>query len=195
LPQIYNINTVSAASISPGDYFILPVNTNGPQFVQMFWFTIDGVGNIPNLSYNVATLIPLLSSYTSSQVASTVGALANGVFQVPEARGLFPRIWTNTADTDPDASSRTAGGQIFTYQIPNGNSGDNVGSIQSDEFASHNHPGSTTVGLNAFDTQSGNNFFTLAYPGNTEVIPLNIASQGGAETRPVNFYVNCFIKT
>jgi hypothetical protein len=74
--------------------------------------------------------------------------------------------------------------------MPNqGNTGDNVGSLQLDQFASHIHT------YNQYDTRKGDDS-----PGST--LPYYMASDqlsnfddyGGSETRPQNTYVYYLIK-
>jgi len=55
----------------------------------------------------------------------------NLTFNIPDFRGEFIRGWDNGAGIDPDAGSRTA--------INNGNSGDNIGSIQDFMMQKHKH--------------------------------------------------------
>ena len=52
-------------------------------------------------------------------------------FNIPDMRGYFPRFQDDGAGRDPDASSRTDRGD--------GTIGDNVGTTQDSEFASHTH--------------------------------------------------------
>ena len=100
-------------------------------------------------------------------------------FNVPSLSGRFIRGWDHSAGNDPDASSRTA----FT----GGNSGDNVGSVQTSTFSAHTHTyfrGSTTNAMAA----GGNGVFTSDAPG-TATTP-----SGGNETRPVNVNMMYVIK-
>lgn len=60
-------------------------------------------------------------------------------FNLPDLRGQFLRGVDANAGSDPDARVRTAG-------APGGNSGDEVGTKQADDYASHNH----LVTLNGF---------------------------------------------
>jgi microcystin-dependent protein len=128
-------------------------------------------------------------------------------FNLPDMRGVFLRGHNNNKtsasdDYDPNASSRTA-------LNPGGNTGDNVGTYQSDLFASHNHGG----GNHSHNTS---NFSKRGYPdgsgdrttsyyfmhssrgtdyklGTTSSGTI-ISTQGGDETRPVNVAVKYIIK-
>ena len=106
-------------------------------------------------------------------------------FNLPDLRGLFTRGRDAGAGRDPDASSRTA-------SAAGGNSGDAVGSLQGDQFASHTHdlnpgPGGYNRGTDRqFDLfNSGANLFGYIYV---------TQPSGGSETRPKNVYVSKIIK-
>ena len=106
-------------------------------------------------------------------------------FHLPDLRGQFLRGVSSGTNTDPDANSRTASN--------GGNSGNNVGSYQADEFKSHNHPppnGSTGYWSN---TNIGPTNDLLG--DNNKARPLSsTGNSGGSETRPRNAYVNFIIK-
>lgn len=139
-------------------------------------------------------------------------------FHLPDLRGRFLRGQNDGSGQDPDASSRTA-------SATGGNTGDAIGSQQSDEFDSHNH-GSHTHGVNdsghnhnfvGVDPPDGFggirrpvvalstlNFFTLTSGANNAVqgstTGISIASttpdsNGGNETRPKNINIRYYIKT
>ena len=102
-------------------------------------------------------------------------------FNLPDLRGLFLRGVDDGAGRDPDVLVRGGG-------INNGNTGDNVGSVQDDDYKSHQHTlpmrviggiGNTSGGGNGVDT----------HPDRQPVAP-----SGGAETRPKNAYVFFIIK-
>lgn len=116
-------------------------------------------------------------------------------FHLPDMRGRFPRGHDNTAGNDPDAGSRTA---LQT----GGNTGDNVGSYQQDQFESHDHsitdPGHThtitTDNSTTFVAGSGGHRATSVGTNNPDVSSssttgITISNQGGNETRPINAYV------
>lgn len=103
-------------------------------------------------------------------------------FNAPDFRGRFLRGVDGGVGRDPDRAARTA-------MNTGGNTGDNIGSVQTDELKSHNHI--LLTGRGSFSVAGG--FFTL-YPENN---PDNskIVNAGGNETRPINAYVNYIIKT
>lgn len=136
-------------------------------------------------------------------------------FNLPDYRGRFLRGVDGSAGVDPDKASRTA-------MATGGNTGNNVGSVQSDQNASHNHtltdPGHThsqnfyqgTIG-----TPSGSGYYgvgngnsELDFAGlysqgaqnasvnvNSTTTGITLATSGGNEARPENAYVYYIIKT
>jgi len=101
-------------------------------------------------------------------------------FNLPDLRGRFVRMVDGGAGLDPDAAGRTA-------MATGGATGNNIGSVQGDEFKAHTHEltTGTSIGLTTeFDTTNGNSAGT----------PIQTSSTGGNETRPVNAYLNFIIK-
>jgi microcystin-dependent protein len=98
-------------------------------------------------------------------------------FNLPDYRGRFLRGWDHAAGRDPDKSSRTA-------MATGGQTGDHVGSVQTDQLRSHTH----TV-----DTGSGG---SGSYPSAScsSASSFSSGSSGGNETRPVNAGVMYCIK-
>jgi hypothetical protein len=114
-------------------------------------------------------------------------------FNLPPC-GVFYRSVSGTSGNDPNASSRSA--------INGGNSGNNVGSFQTNATAvnglhdyGHVHPNNwTDTGLQAFYGGAGTPH-GLQITGTTTT-GTGYASLGGdAETRPVNVYITKIIKT
>lgn len=104
------------------------------------------------------------------------------MFNVPYMNGVFPRGWTGAGGLDPDRASRVPAN-------PGGNSGDNIGSYEADDFLQHTHnvplfgnPGINGVGT--FVTPTGHTIQTGGSPY------VNF----GSETRPKNLNVNFIIK-
>ena len=108
-------------------------------------------------------------------------------FNLPDYRGRFLRGTTYNAKTDPDANSRTA-------MNPGGNTGNAVGSVQGFETQASPHKFLMNLHL---PTSSMKNAATAVgstasnWNGGTVTVPF----QGGdAETRPINAYVQYYIK-
>lgn len=187
--QVVYVSPINASLIVPGSYYRLLVNTGGPQFIQLFWFTVDGVGTKPTgVTHDVAVRIDLLGTDAAAAVATKLISFANGLFQVPNAQALFKRGTANGSTNDPDRNSRTASGFAGS-----GNTGDKVGTFQQDEFQSHDHPGSVVNWSNEAIQSGGGTVPNVNGSGNTSGI--TIAPEGGNETRPINIGCNYIIKT
>lgn len=118
------------------------------------------------------------------------GSTAGDNFLVPDFRGRFLRGRDAGVGRDEDRASRTA-------MAGGGATGDAVGSVQGDMFASHTHPyndifysesgGTVTVTSNkgSGDSDSDNRGWEI---GRTT------SAAGGSETRPENANVNYIIK-
>ncbi|MCX5782779.1 MAG: tail fiber protein [Elusimicrobia bacterium] len=103
----------------------------------------------------------------------------SSTFNLPDLRGRFLRGRDAGAGRDPDSASRTA-------MNTGGNTGDAVGSMQTDEFKSHNHSISIM--------QPGAAYSNVSMGSSSSVGPLSTSSAGGNETRPINAYVNYIVK-
>lgn len=132
-------------------------------------------------------------------------------FNLPDTRGRFLRGQASGQTVDPDRASRTA-------MAAGGNTGDNVGSIQSDAFFSHTHtqdPHSHNIqgSSGASNSSVAGSFLCnvdsaghtlLRTPigtpytyGVSTIVSTTATNQntGGNETRPKNVYVRHYIKT
>ncbi len=109
-----------------------------------------------------------------------------GEFNLPDMRGRFLRHADHGASRDPNDAARTP-------DEVGGPTGDVVGSIQDDDFESHDHgpaggtvfmsmPGATE--LEPYASPTGQNYDTFSSTGTT----------GGDETRPKNINVMWCIK-
>lgn len=107
-------------------------------------------------------------------------------FNAPDLRGVFIRGMDGTRGQDPDKSGRTA--------IHNGgNTGNQVGSYQLDEYLAHTH--SFKINDNSwpddmYDDQENSEWNSIW----TRDEDITTTSSGGNETRPKNAYVNYIIK-
>jgi hypothetical protein len=107
------------------------------------------------------------------------GSAAN--FNVPDYRGRFLRGVDGGTGRDPDAASRTV-------MNTGGNTGNAVGSLQTDGFKSHQHDYTYRNNNHTFEDEPG----PSAWEGTSTQ---STGATGGNETRPVNAYVNYIIKT
>lgn len=99
-------------------------------------------------------------------------------FYLPDLRGRFVRGWNHGAPSDPDAGTRSA-------SATNGNSGDRVGSVQGDQFASHGH--TLTLSNRWGDHANGSGWG--GDDGNSGNTQRTTDPVGGSETRPKNAYL------
>jgi microcystin-dependent protein len=120
------------------------------------------------------------------QISSFYGA-DDKTFCVPDYRGRFMRGTDNGAGRDPDANTRTA---PTSMQYP-GNTGDNVGSLQTGGIQSHAHN---------YPSKGGdywhNNYGGAETPGvftQNDTTPAASSASGGVETRHKNAYINAVI--
>lgn len=130
-----------------------------------------------------------VSRTTYSKLFSAIGT-AHGTgdgsttFNLPDYRGRFLRGQANGSTLDPDRAARTA-------MATGGATGDNVGSVQADQYLSHVHTQDANF-LNPSLTQT--NLGLVNGSGTTQYTQMtlngkNTGSAGGNETRPVNAYV------
>ncbi|MEN0045501.1 MAG: tail fiber protein [Bacteroidota bacterium] len=119
-------------------------------------------------------------------------------FNLPDLRGQFLRGVSGSSSEDPNRNNRTA-------KYSGGNTGNNTGSYQSDEFRSHNHTYNDiffSQGINSIpngisSTSVPQDFGTRGEPDFNNVgaqFLRTSSSRGGSETRPKNAYVNYIIK-
>jgi microcystin-dependent protein/alpha-tubulin suppressor-like RCC1 family protein len=101
-------------------------------------------------------------------------------FNVPDLRGRFIRGISGTSTNDPDAASRIASNT-------GGNTGNQIGSLQADNFASHTH----TYTNHSYNPGGANPGLTTS-PYSTDQ-SINTGATGGSETRPKNLYANYII--
>lgn len=146
------------------------------------WLMCDGTVYLNSQYQNLSNLIGSRFGTTS----------AGQNFRVPDFRGRFLRGRDGLAGNDPDAGTRV-------FSNIGGATGDNVGSLQADDFKKHNHnngnynqllqiDGNYTV--NSADFDNGFTEPNLHAPAPMKDAPL----VGGNETRPKNISVNYIIK-
>lgn len=149
------------------------------------------------------------SAVSRTQYAGLFAAIGTGwgsgdgatTFNLPDLRGRFARGVDMGAGRDPNASGRTA-------VQPGGNVGDNVGTLQIDGLASHNHPVNdpghdhdltfardyNTAGATRSVVYNPTGYQNVATRSLASMTGITVTSVGGAETRPRNVAVNYLIK-
>lgn len=143
-----------------------------------------------------------VSRTTYSGLFSAIGTSCGSgdgstTFNLPDLRGQFLRGQNDSSGTDPDASGRGA-------MASGGNTGDNVGSTQSDQNASHNHrmfanASSSTDGASGNVARTGNagssaERYRLAGGATASPTRGDTSTSGGNESRPTNVNVRYYIK-
>lgn len=110
-------------------------------------------------------------------------------FNVPDYRGRFLRGVDGAAGLDPDKAGRTA-------MATGGNTGNAVGTVQTDDYPTHAHSYNQSAGGGGgADGGSGNGSLYGGVGGATTGNAGAINGGSGAEVRPKNAYVNYIIKS
>lgn len=131
-----------------------------------------------------------ISSAIYKELFDAIGTAFGGdkvksTFNVPDLRGRFARGVDSGTKNDLDAASRQA-------SAPGGNAGDQVGSIQDDQFKTHRHTIKAAHPGRAGGRSTGDPSAVAGWP--TNPADKEVEATGGAETRPKNIYVNWIIK-
>ncbi len=172
--EMSRIRCVAAASVSQSSYFTFYIGSTE----YYAWYSKDSAGVDPAVAGATGIQVDISTGQTAAQIASATQAALNAAYYgVPDLRGVFLR-GTDTAEVwDLDFASR------FRY-APN-ISDPVAGSFEFDTIYSHYHgmPCST-------DTSAGN------YVQRSSVSSVNNSTTaiGHDEVRPINAYVNYFIK-
>lgn len=125
-------------------------------------------------------------------IGTSFGSTTLGVdFRVPDFRGRFLRGVDNGAGNDPDRATRKR-------MAPNGNDGDQIGSVQGHAFQTHRHTSelysdSSTAGTSALGARTSI-LYNAAWPTSYASATGTTAEPSSSETRPVNANVNYIIK-
>jgi len=107
-------------------------------------------------------------------------------FHLPDLRGRFLRGFDHAVGRDPDKAARTACNS-------GGNTGDHVGSVQTENVGPHFHPGKLSV----INLQGDRHGEYVAREGDGTPgywWAQNIAANFGSETRPINAGVMFIVK-
>jgi len=196
LYQIMNMGTLDNQNVSVAG-LTLPgmIVAYGSSTIPAGWLLCDGT------SYLRTTYPALFAA-----IGTAYGAADSTHFNIPDIRGRFIRGVSNAQTIDPDRAARTA-------MATGGNTGDAVGSVQTDTYGSHNHGGATggqsqdhvhyfsTGGVTVAGGSTYNrpvNFngsdYTYTSSGASQNHTHSVASGGGNETRPENIYCEYIIK-
>jgi microcystin-dependent protein len=170
-------------SASSGVYAQSALNIKRAGSITPIAGTVCGAGNL--LANGAA-----ISRTTYSELFAEIGVThGNGdgalTFNLPDYRGRFLRGVAGGSTNDPDRASRTAMGT-------GGNTGDNVGSVQGDQFGSHAHGVNVWFGENGTGPKQPN---IQGYGDSGPYAAGTTVATGGTETRAKNAYVNYCIST
>ena len=124
----------------------------------------------------------LIASYPDlyASISGNWGTADGSHFNLPDLRGYFLRGLDTTKTRDADWATRTSSNV-------GGNVSSNIGSVESDQYASHTHTFTNTGG-------QGGSYTGLQSNGAVSAGQVASASSGGSETRPKNVYVLYIIK-
>ncbi|MCK5609643.1 tail fiber protein [Candidatus Pacearchaeota archaeon] len=165
---------------------IITANAHGKSDDDVLEVDTDGTlpaGLTADTTYYVisSTTNTFKVSLTSGGVAVDITDTGSGThsfydeFAVPDIRGRFMRAYSNGATIDPDKASRTDRGDGVT--------GDNVGTIQTDQYGSHSHV-FTQVNVGV-----GSSSIYTTTPSRNPGANLSTSASGGNETRPENISI------
>jgi microcystin-dependent protein len=122
-----------------------------------------------------------------SAIGTAHGSANASSFNVPDYRGRFLRGVDGSAANDPDNASRTA-------MATGGSTGNNVGSVQADQIASHRHTSAIRWDSPSSPFTNGGTFTGVLGSSVGSGVVATTALTGGTETRSKNAYVNYIIK-
>jgi microcystin-dependent protein len=124
------------------------------------------------------------------KIGTAFGSVDGSSFNLPDLRGRFLRGVDGSAGRDPNDSTRTA-------MNTGGNTGDNVGSVQTDAMQGHIHQFTTFFNAGYSPAGASQGTGGSSGPGNTAgpiTDGVNGTPRTSSETRPINAYVNYFIR-
>lgn len=180
---------LAAASIPGGSYFTFGANST----TYYVWYEVGGIGTTPSGSTaQTAIKVTLGGSENADQVASaTEAAVNNFMFAVPDFRGLFLRGRRGTGQWDLNSAAR--------WSSISGLGGNFLGTFESDNFRQHAHSATTTGTIPGiiqnYCSGGGSSTYNTTSAGTTNITAsTTIGVNGGAETQPLNAYVNWYIK-
>jgi microcystin-dependent protein len=186
-PAPYALSLVSpqANALCPPGSVMAYMGTNAPNG----WLLCDG---------SVVSISQYPALYAVIGTSSGNGNGSSTTFNLPDMRGVFLRGVNGTRSDglgDQDAAIRQS-------PVTGANSGNAVGSYQTDMFKSHNHApvGTAPTGfLTWYEPTGGSSgadsgLQAIQGGGITCGASTETANTGGSETRPRNVYVNYIIK-
>lgn len=189
--QTSAITTVAASAMTAGSYFT--VGTPSENFYV--WCTIDNAGNNPNVVNHTGIQVDLLSTDSSTVVASKFQSAINMYsYKLPDFREQFLRGTSMSRIDTTIGLDPTPGYRFSRSNFKFG--GNNVGSEELSFWRMHNHPASgdfvffsVTPGSGASHAMSNSGVVP-----ETHAVNVTVNDSGQGESRPANVYVNYAVK-
>ena len=192
-----NYYTATVHSVPTGGYYWSFVDGTA-NLTYNVWYSINGVGTAPATPTGANIQVNLTGTPTIvSTIASTLAAVNQYQFLVPNLQGLFLRGWDPNGIYDLDYATRANRGIQFNNTTIQTQYGTSVGTLELQAFIDHTHNAPASSGGQFIGTGTGgNNYGTGADTTSSPSITgtATTPNNGGTETRPVNFAVNYFIK-
>jgi hypothetical protein len=189
----YQSTDIDVTGIIPpaGSYFTFQSNPGGIRNFYV-WYKFNGVGNDPLIPGSTGIEVDIVTGDTDDIVLiKTLTAINKYQYAVPAAQGMFLRNSDPNGIWDFDNLTR--------WSNVTGITGPSVGTFEYGQLLSHLH--APQEGNNS-DTRSfairrfvGDISTSFVTPGNLDMVLRFVTDDtGGSETRPVNMYVNYYIK-
>lgn len=179
LPNLLLILILSVFVLNPPGYGVLS-NQFSPGVVFAFAGATCPAGSL--LADGSSKLRAGIFAKLFTAISTAHGTADGTHFSLPDYRGRFLRMVDGSAGVDPDKASRTT-------MATGGNTGNNVGSVQVDDYLAHSHHmyPPQNVGGSTYGFGNSNGLTQAADLGN---VSYDTQTKGGNETRPKNAYVN-----
>ncbi len=178
----YSFNDVYNEDVMPPIGSVIPfAGSNNSEVTGQNWILCDGAALSSKESFS--------SLYKT--IGTAHGSSNTDIFNLPDYRGYFLRGVSDSTNRDQDNKNREA-------SLPGGNSGNSVGSKQSDATAYPMNDFQTTI--HGLPSQEGSSIISGlvkdAFIWNSNVQKnIEVATSGGdSETRPRNLSVNYYIR-
>lgn len=178
--QTTTITTVMASTPIPNQSWFT-FNANAVQYAV--WYQVNSSSSAPVISGSpILIQVTLTGTETAAQVATKTQIAINSYsYSVGDARGMFLRGADPNSEWDLDLASRWTMINYLNAASP--------GSFEFNQFTSHTHAAWNQNGAQL--SSSGHVLSQIDVSQGQSLLP---GYAGGTETRPVNMYVNFFIK-
>jgi len=192
LREVMNAYQITSATFPgtapiPGSYFEFFTNPSGV-LDWYVWYSNQTGGSDPLVPGSTGINVQILSADTPAEVLTkTLKAINKYQYGIPSASGMFFRNYDPTGVWDFDNLTR--------FSNVTGIVGPSLGTFEYSQFLLHNHELSTVQAINTGQPRTAAPY--SATPSIWNGVPINfnaVIPAGGSETRPVNMYVNYYIK-